>query len=234
MPTDLPADVIRAFLDAPDTPEVDLGTWVLQLMTRGRLVDLGRGILADLVALGEPYACVPGECTPGRRATKARSCCADLEVTLSPAEVAAVEAVLDAPELLDDPRWVGGSPPPVHVDGHLTRPGRRCVFARVRPDGLRCALHELEDARGWPRGRVKPLPCRLFPLALVELDEGRVLLTAVHRRTARGLGTRPAAAFPCLHRAGAPPLAASERDTIEAIVGPRGWKRLAAALDAVG
>jgi hypothetical protein len=65
MPSDLPADVIRAFLDAPDTPEVDLGTWVLQLMTRGRLVDLGRGILADLVALGEPYACVPGSARRG-------------------------------------------------------------------------------------------------------------------------------------------------------------------------
>ncbi len=225
----MPTDPLDTFLAAADTPDVDLGAWLLHLMARDRLVDLGRGRWADGIALAAPHACTPAACTPGRRAPRHRSCCADLEVTPSPEERARIEGVLSDPLLADDPRWAGGPPPVFDEEGALRRPGRRCVFARPDPDGLRCALHTLEDARGWPRGRVKPMPCRLFPLAVVALDEG-VLLTAVHRRTARGLGARPAAAFPCLHREGAPPLYVSERATIEALFGRRAWGRLADAL----
>ncbi len=227
------ADPVDDFLSAADTPDVDLGGWLLHLMARGRLLDLGGGVWADGLALGAPYACTPAACAPGRRAPRHRSCCADLEVTPSAEERARIEEVLAEPALADDPRWRDGVPAVFDGEGALTRPGRRCVFARVGPDGLHCALHALEDARGWPRGRLKPMPCRLFPLALVALDDG-VLLTAVHRRTARALGSRPAAAFPCLHRAGAPSVAVSERATIEELFGKRAWKRLVAQLDALG
>ena len=233
MPRD-PAGPLRSFLDAADTPEVDLAAWVLQGMARGTLLPLGGGVVADLVALGAPHACRPAACTPsvagGRRARGHRSCCADLVVTPSATERARIEEVLDAPELADDPRFAPEPSAVFDEDGALRRPRGRCVLARSTPDGLRCALHRLEDARGWPRGRVKPLPCRLFPLAVVALDDDRVLLTALHRRTSRALTGRPAAAFPCLHLAGAPILAVSEAEILTELLGRRSYRRLLAAL----
>jgi hypothetical protein len=231
MATPTRPDLLRDFLDGTDTPEVDLGGWLLHLMAHDALIELGGGVLADAVALRAPYACAPLRCTPGLRERRHRSCCADLEVTPTGDERARIEAIADDPGLADDPRWVDGPPALFEAAGALTRPGRRCVFARAGAGGaLHCGLHALEDARGWPRGHVKPLPCRLFPLVVVAIDDERVLLTAVHRRTARALGTRPAAAFPCLHAAEAPSVAVSERETIEALFGKRAWSRLARAL----
>jgi hypothetical protein len=203
-------DDLDAWLD--DAPEADWATLVLRRATRGELGDGGRGLLLDLVALGQPYACRSARCSPGMRARAARSCCADLDVAVTAAERAAISAAAPG---VDDP-----------FDGEVLRKRhRRCVFAEPGPDGLRCGLHGLRTPDGRP---VKPLPCRLFPLAIVDLGDGSRLLTAVHRTTASRLATRPARAFPCL--GDGPPLYVSERDTIEGVFGKRVWSRIDAIL----
>lgn len=210
-----------------DAPEADWSAVVLRRAMRGELGDGGPGLLLDLVALGQPYACVPGRCTPGRRASAARSCCADLDVTVSEAEVARIEAAAD-----DVTRVMGWAALPEWRDGDvLRRPRRRCVFAEDGPEGLRCGLQRTERATRRPSGALKPLPCRLFPLALVDLGDGTRLLTAIHRSTARHLASRPARVFPCL-AADQPPLYVSERATIEQVFGKAVWRRIERALAA--
>jgi len=220
---------LEQWMTEGDAPEADWATYVLRLALRGQLGDGGPGILLDLPALTQPYACQTSACTPGMRARTSRSCCADLEVTVTPREEAAIRSALPeiAQALREDPRWRNG-PPEVVVDGTLRRSKRRCIFAKMAPLGLSCALHETEDATARPRGSLKPMPCRLFPLAVVELGDGRLMLTAIHRRTATRLASRPARVFPCLN-AGATPLYVSEKDAITELFGPDVYRRVDAA-----
>lgn len=204
-----------------DAPEADWGTHLTRLALAGALGRAGRWLL-DLPALAQPYACASSLCAPGRRSPRARSCCADLDLSPTPEERAAIAARLPevAAAMGDDPRWRAGAPR-WHDGERLTRPGRRCVFARATADGLSCALHDLG---------LKPAPCRLFPLAVVDLGEGRRLLTAIHRTTAAALATRPARAFPCLGRPDAPALLTSEAEVAAALLGPRIFEAAEAAV----
>jgi hypothetical protein len=211
----------------------DWSVHLLQLAARGELGRVSRSLYLDLPALAQAWTCATGACTPGQRVPDARSCCADLEVTPTDAERAAIEAAL--PEIASflasrDPRW---ATPQAPFDGDaLRRPSRRCVFAlppTSETPGLSCALHALEDATGRPRGALKPLPCRLFPLVIVDAEEGRTLLTAVSRRTWRLAGSRPARAFPCLGAPGAPTVAEACADTITALYGAKAAKAVAGA-----
>jgi hypothetical protein len=224
---------VDGWLGEGDAPEADWASFILKRALRGQLGRGGKDLLVDLVALGQPYACDSGRCAPGGRAPRSRSCCADLDVSLAPEEVAAIEAAMPEirAQMADDPRWAGEAPAWID-DGVLRRPGRRCVFARQHEGGLRCALHEVEDARGAPRGTIKPMPCRLFPLAIVDLGDGRRLLTAIHRATARHLVSRPARAFPCL--GAGPPLVESERATLTELFGQRVWQRIRDAVAGAG
>lgn len=212
-----------------DTQDSDGAAWsdwtahALRLDARGELGRGPKGLLIDLPALAQSWTCASGLCTPGRRDPKARSCCADLDVVLDEEELTRLGAAMPliATRLAaQDPRWAAG--PLAWRDGDtLTRPGRRCVFSRLAPEGLRCALHELEAEEGLTPGALKPAPCRMFPLIWVDADDGRVLLSAVHRRTARLVGTRPASAFPCVGE-GAVSLAESMRETLVELLGARG------------
>ncbi|MFZ5479926.1 MAG: hypothetical protein ACOZNI_24390 [Myxococcota bacterium] len=211
----------------------DWSVHVVQLAARGELGHAGRGRLLDLPALAQPFACVTSSCTPGMRARDARSCCADLVLAPSPEERAAIDAAADeiAAHMADDPRWARGAP--ARWDGDdVTRPGRRCVYARLGPDGLSCGLHSLEDATGRPRGALKPMACRLFPLVLVEVDARTELLTAIHRRTTRYTSSYPAGRYKCLGARDAPSLAASCADTVASMWGPAASRRVVEVVDA--
>ncbi|MCB9671506.1 MAG: hypothetical protein H6734_18640 [Alphaproteobacteria bacterium] len=208
-----------------DPGDADWMPHLLGLATRGQLGHTGR-LLLDLPALSQRWSCVPGMCSPGMRTKRARSCCADLEVGVSPTEEERIREAWTEVEahMADDPRWSRGAPE-AFDDGTLTRPGRRCVFAKATPDGLQCGLHQLEDATGRARGALKPMPCRLFPLVIVEMDDGRFFITAIHRRTARLAGSRPAAAFPCLG-ATSQTLAAGCEDILTGLWGKRTARRI--------
>jgi hypothetical protein len=134
-----------------------------------------------------------------------------------------------------DPRWASAAPAPF-ADDSLARPDGRCVFAAPSGHGLTCGLHAVEDATGRPRGALKPMPCRLFPLIVVDLGEDRVLLSAVSTRTARHVGLPGARSFPCLRgdTTDAVPLYESVRDTIEALWGPAAWRAVRRAARATG
>lgn len=218
------------WLSAGDVPEADWSVHVVQLATRGELGRAGPGWLLDLPALAQPYGCDTGECTPGLRDRGSRSCCADLDVDLSEPELDAIDDAL--PEIAAhlaprDPRWADGVPVWVE-DGTLTRPGGRCVFATG--SGMRCSLHQVEDATGRPRGTLKPFGCRLFPLIVVALDDDRRLLSAVHRRTTRHVGLPSARSFPCLRDAARPPLVQSCRDTLTELFGPVTYRAMREAV----
>jgi hypothetical protein len=208
--------------------EADWSGHLVGLGARGELGRIGRSWLLDLPALTAPYGCRSRECTPGLRAPRARSCCADLAVGLAPGERAAIEAAQPRIALHmrgRDPRWHHQDPPMFEEDG-FARPGRRCVMARMDPGGMRCALHEIEDQDGLPRGTLKPMPCRLFPLFVVELGGGRRLLSAVHKRSAEAAGSYPARMYPCLRDPNRKPLYRACRDTMLELFGPRTYASL--------
>lgn len=216
-----------------DPNGADWTVHLLQLAARDNLGQAGKGRLLDLPALAQSWTCATGACTPGLRAASARSCCADLELTPTADERAAIDAAL--PEIAAflgqrDARWAGGAPA-IYDGDALRRPGKRCVFAVMGAEGLGCGLHTLEDASGRTRGALKPLACRLFPLVLVEVDERTTLLSAIHRNTARLAGSRPARAFPCIGAAGAPTVAESCADTITALWGAKAAKRAQEAVE---
>jgi len=227
-------------MPSPHDTDPDWTVHLLQLAARGNLGQAARGRLLDLPALAQAFTCATGACTPGRRAADARSCCADLEMSPSAEERAAIDGAL--PEITAfmaprDPRWAAGTPKVYDGDAlrrakdpGAGRVGARCIFAVGGANGLSCGLHALEDATGRARGALKPLPCRLFPLVLVEVDDGNTLLSAIHRSTARLAGSRPARAFPCIGAAGAPTVAESCADTITALWGPKAAKKAQAAV----
>jgi hypothetical protein len=138
-----------------------------------------------------------------------RSCCADVAVVLTDAEqrrLARQKRRLGAWLLARERRlqrtdWLS-------EDGHhLRRPGRRCVFSALDARGrIRCHLHGYAREHGLARHAVQPLPCRLFPLILLDLPGGRVGLTTLYRRTTRLAGSYPASRFPCLDDPSHPPL----------------------------
>ena len=203
--------VLDAWLNEGEAGDGDFGAHVLRLATTGGLARAGRYLL-DVPALTQPYACDSSECTPLRRAPRTRSCCADVSVSLSLRERRALERAMPRLTLYmarRDARWREAQEvssnremqtrnKPIDADGVLSRPGGRCVFAVEQARGLRCGLQLAERSWGRAPGTLKPLPCRLFPIIVVDMGEGQRLLTAVARRTASLVGTYPAARFPCL------------------------------------
>ena len=213
--------VLDEWLAHGDAGEGDWAGLIVRLANHGELGHTGRFLL-DLPALTQPFTCRPAECTPGRRGPRTRSCCADIDVSLSPREQRALSGArprLAAFLARRDPRWQEGVPE-LFDEGELRRDGGRCIFAVPSAAGLRCGLHQYEVRAGLPVGTLKPLPCRLFPLVLVDLGDRKRLLTAVHAHTRGLLDTFPPRHFPCLRAdAHRPALYRSLRGTIEALLG---------------
>ncbi len=219
----------------PEHAEDALAGWIAEGLGSGDVRDID-GVLVDLRALQDRlFACRPLLCTPGQRARGVLSCCADIAVPLTARERRAIVRHLPAvAEVMAarDPRWRDG-PPDVFADPRtLARSHRRCVFAYPSADGLRCGLHTTAETRGIPLAQVKPSPCRLFPLALLQLGS-RTILTASVQHVSAALGGPPERALRCLEPESAeasdvPPLYVSCRETIEAEWGAAFYRRLGA------
>jgi hypothetical protein len=174
------------------------------------------------------FACRPLVCTPGSRARGTVSCCADIEVPLTAAEQRAISRrlpLIASTMAGRDRRWARGIPVVFDADRHLMRPGRRCVFAYPSPEGLRCGLHTAAEEEGLPVRSIKPSPCRLFPLVLLE-HGGRRILTASYGDVSAGLGGPPEHRLACLALRDAPRLFESCRGAIEELFGPAFYRRL--------
>jgi hypothetical protein len=107
------------------------------------------------------------------------------------------------------------------------RPGRRCVFAYPSEEGLRCGLHTAADTLGLPLAAIKPSPCRLFPLVVLE-HGGRTILTASYGDVSAALGGPPEHRLACLALPDAPRLYESCRDALEETFGAPFYRRLTA------
>ncbi|MCU0661367.1 MAG: hypothetical protein MUC50_03470 [Myxococcota bacterium] len=215
----------------------DLAAWVLRKMTKGELCSVS-GVLVDKAIFEKRFACVPQRCSPLVLRDKRRSCCADLTVFLSPKErgrLARVRRRLAChlrqrePALADiiDARSTFF----LEEDGTaLARPHGRCALSKLEKDGaIRCHLHAFARALGQPVARVQPISCGLFPLALFELPNGRVLLTVLQASNHKLLGALPPHRFPCLSDDALPPLLDSMAATIDGIFG-KGFAKAARAL----
>jgi len=205
-------------------------TWLWKRMLNDEIVVVGK-VLVDRRVLTQRFACVSSRCAPGRPRGAWRSCCADIDLNLSPAEATRLHRA--QPRLLAFLRRRGieldGNDPWLGVDSStICRPAGRCVFScRDRLGRLRCSLHSFARQAGLDRGRVQPINCRLFPLIVVDVGDGRVVLTVVSPTTHALTGSYPASRYPCLSDPALPPLWHSMRADLDWIFGP-GFARVLA------
>jgi hypothetical protein len=186
--------------------------WVLRRMCLGEVADVG-GVLVDRAVLRQRFACVSERCAPRPGRGHQRSCCADVLVPLTRAEDRRLGR--HASDLLGfmkarEPRLASchardfyrAEEAPV-----LARPAGRCVFSQLDARGrIRCRLHAYAKQAQVDRATVQPLGCRLFPLIVVDLGRGRVLLSVVAAHTHRLVASHPAHRYPCLCDPSLPPL----------------------------
>lgn len=200
-------------------------------MLQDEIVVIGK-VLVDRRVLTQRFACVSSRCAPRSNRGAWRSCCADIDLMLTPAEARRLQRV-SSPLLAylrrsgvalagPDPWFSPGSP-------IIRRPAGRCLFSCLDRRGrLRCRLHGFARHEGLERGQIQPINCRLFPLIVVDVGDGRVVLTVVSSTTHRLTGSYPASRFPCLCDGALPPLWHSMRADLDWIFGP-GFARAVAS-----
>jgi len=197
----------RLWLDADDLdPAAPVGAaspswdaYVIEKMCLDGVVDVG-GVMVDRAVLDQHWACVPDRCAPRPGRGRWRSCCADVTVGLTRAEVARLDRRRVSIER------VCGQRPVLDPSGaFLAQVDDRCRFARIDGEGaIRCALWQVATALHIDRSQVQPVACRAFPLVLFSLGPETVVVTVLNRRNHRRLGACAPTRFPCLADAGLP------------------------------
>jgi Fe-S-cluster containining protein len=169
------------------------------------------------------------------------SCCYDLDVTLLPNEVEAIERRLA--------KVLAGHPA---VRGHVEESGfwqhdadwwrilqkkrdGTCVFLdHSEKLGFHCSLHATALRERIPVSSIKPLICRMFPLVVLEAD-GDHIITCYGEKTHRVLHSDNYETMNCLHPncyAGTP-VYIQMRSTLETLIGPEGYRVLAAKAEKI-
>ncbi|HUU02448.1 MAG TPA: hypothetical protein VM425_13480 [Myxococcota bacterium] len=208
--------------------------WLDDVLESPKLVRLGR-VLVDPSVMRARFICVPERCAPWSERGRHKSCCADIYVPVTPAErrrLSERRSALAAHLARAEPRLrkllSGKDLPEFYLDQDgdaLSRPGGRCIFSLKDNQGrLRCRLYRVAKNEGIPVTEIQPFTCRIFPLVLVHLDGGRVLLTVLNRKNCAGFESYPPARFPCLADKSLPPLVESMSATLDWIFG-RGFAR---------
>ncbi|HSA23571.1 MAG TPA: hypothetical protein P5076_19075 [Myxococcota bacterium] len=226
---------VRRWLATPDPGPEDseaadqfFERWLLGRMADGQVLEVG-GVMVDRALLEVRFRCVPGRCSPAVERGKLRSCCADLTVYVTPAERGRLRRharALTEHLLAREPRLraLARREPEFFLDPDgesLSRPGQRCVCSRLLPDGkIRCHLHDLAARLGVGRTDLQPVTCRLFPLVLVAMPKGGVLVTVNDGGNYRAWGARHPRSFPCLNDTRLPRVIDSMADTLDWLFGP--------------
>jgi len=207
-----------------------LEAWVDELEAAGRFVCFGK-LHVDRAVLEQRFACVSQRCAPGRPRGRWLSCCADLDLVLSPLELSQLEAHRE-PLLRwlaeHEPRFAKSRPPAFWLDHSalVRRPKGRCVFSTLDEAGrIRCHLHAYAKAEGVPLDAVQPFTCRVFPLLLFVLGRGQLALSVLSERTCSLVGCYPPRYFPCLSDARGPPLVQGMAHELDWMFG-KGFARL--------
>lgn len=226
--------LVRKWLSTPDPDESDpeadafYDRWLLERMGSGSLLSVDR-ILVDRDVLTARFACLPDLCSPARSRGSKKSCCADLSVYLVDDERRRLlkrEAELRTILAGREPRLARlmKKTRPFFLDADeiaLARPERRCVFSALDSElRIRCHLHSIARALKVERNEIQPITCRLFPLVLVRLHGGQVLVTVLNARNYRAWGGgRHPKSFPCLEQPALPPLLKTMGPTLDWLFG---------------
>jgi len=182
-------------------------------------------ILVDEQVLKTRFDCVPERCSPVRGRRRWRSCCTDVYVPLTPAEKRRLghwKKELGG--------YLAGREPRLEChDGAfyldeegeaLCRPEGRCVFSLLDKRGrIRCHLHKFAKQNKIDQSDIQPYTCRIFPLLLILLDRGKILLTVLNKSNYKAFNTYAPKRFPCLADPSLPPLVESMADTLDWLFG---------------
>jgi hypothetical protein len=230
----------RKWLVAPDEQPRANGVdeafyrWLISRFSDGALRDVG-GILVDQAVFETHFACRPERCTPPTASKNVRCCCMDLSIPLTSNQRQAFR--LNRSELMAflkrvqperaarlESGWKNRNSLKnlfLERDGvTLRRLEGRCVFSRFDfRKRIRCGLHGYARSRGIALSEIQPLNCKLFPLVLVNIPVGRVLLTVLDRRNYRLWGARHPRSFPCLADQRLPRLPVSMASTLDDLFG---------------
>ncbi|MDY0000023.1 MAG: hypothetical protein RBU30_01870 [Polyangia bacterium] len=188
----------------------DWEDWFPRAAARGQILRLP-GVWVDRALLTERFACVSDRCLPRPGRGPYRCCCADLGCVLSHGEARRLrphtaklwEHLLGRDRRLlqhchkpgegDRPFWLDES------GEFLSRPGERCVFSSIDLKGrIRCELFSYARKQGLDRHEIQPVPCSMFPLVLLDMCDGSLVLSVMNRQTYRYIPTWHPKRFPCL------------------------------------
>ena len=226
---------VRRWLGVEEPEEADQASedhfecWLEEKERGTEVVEVGK-ILVDEKVLKARFDCVPERCSPARGRRSRRSCCTDVYVPLSPAEKHRL-----ASRQKDLGRYLAGREPRLECgegafyldeEGEaLCRPGGRCVFSLLDKRGrIRCHLHKFAKRQGIAQSDIQPYTCRIFPLLLILLDRGKILLTVLNKGNYKAFNTYAPKRFPCLADPSLPPLVESMADTLDWLFG-KGFAR---------
>jgi hypothetical protein len=214
--------------DADDSCEDYFDRWLEQKENGKGVVEVG-SILVDQSVLIARFDCVPERCAPAR-GRRRRSCCADVYVPLTVAEkrrLAGVRNELAAHLSRREPR-LKCAEGRFYLDEEgetLCRPGGRCVFSLLDGRGrIRCHLHGFAKKHKLSQSDIQPYTCRIFPLLLISLEHGKILLTVLDKSNYKSWNTYSPQRFPCLADPSLPPLVQSMAKTLDWLFG-KGFAR---------
>ncbi len=190
----------------------DWEEWFPAQAAKGNLIKVG-GVWVDRYLITAHFACVSERCLPRPGRGHYKCCCADLECVVSHSEGNRMKPhtkrlwnfmVKKERRLIqhcwppeeterDEPFWLDDSLE------NLERPDGRCVFSGIDLQGrIRCHLFSYAQSQGIRRREVQPLPCRLFPLVLLDMEDNRLGLTIMGRDNYQYVPTYHPRYFPCL------------------------------------
>lgn len=215
--------------DTDDACESHFDCWLHKKESGEGVVEVG-SILVDEKVIKAKFDCIPERCSPVRGHRRWRSCCTDVYVPLSPAEkrrLAGMRKELGRHLSSREPR-LECSDGSFYLDEEgeaLCRPGGRCVFSLLDTRGrIRCHLHKFAKKHGISQSEIQPYTCRIFPLLLILLDRGKILLTVLEKGNYKAFNTYAPKRFPCLADPSLPPLVESMAGTLDWLFG-KGFAR---------
>ena len=217
--------------DSEEETEEFFDNWLENVEDRDDLIVIDK-ILVDPVVFNAHFECVPERCAPWTERGRFRSCCADIYVSIEKEEIAKLKKkhrVLSAHLSKTEPRLKkllnssNGKKNEFFLDEDgdaLCRPSDRCVFSlKDKQARLRCRLYTIAKKEKLDITDIQPYTCRVFPLVLIHLDRGRVLLTVLDKKNYKAFDSYPPWRFPCLSDSRLPPLIKSMSMTLDWLFG---------------
>jgi len=215
---------VRRWLEAEASGGIRLEGWLEEKGNQKGVLDVG-SILVDGKVMNARFDCVAERCSPVRGRRNWRSCCEDFHVPLSADEKDRLEHWSNELRLYlarCEPRLECGKGN-FYLDeegGALCRPGGRCVFSHLDKRGrIRCCLHKFSRKHGISISDVQPYACRIFPLLLILLEQGRILLTVLDKSNYKAFNSYAPKSFPCLADPSLTPLVESMAGTLDWLFG---------------